>query len=86
MNELSSLKLIDGKFIPDNAKEVLLSLINSKIEFHRKQVYGGDILNTERRIEELLSIKVLVNEAIDRSIKSNKKLIITGTINIKLED
>lgn len=86
MSELSSLKLIDGKFIPDNAKEVLLSLINSKIEFHRKHVYGGDILYSERRIKELLSIKVLVNEAIDSALKSNKKLIITGTINIKLED
>jgi len=54
-----SFHLVKGQFSPEEAREVLLSLINSKIQFHelqimRKKARGeGDIDVSLQRIESL---------------------------------
>lgn len=55
----ASLHLIKGQFSPEEAREVLLSLINSKIQFHelqimRKKARGeADIDASLQRIDDL---------------------------------
>ena len=55
-----SFHLVKGQFAPNEAREVLLSLIDSKIQFHelqimRKKARGdGDIEAAKARIETLL--------------------------------
>jgi hypothetical protein len=36
-------KLIDGQFSPDNARTILLELINNKISFHRKSKFSNEV-------------------------------------------
>jgi hypothetical protein len=56
---LEDLLLIKGKFTPPEAREVLMSLIRSKISFHKKknlqsyEYYGEEDRDSKQRVEEL---------------------------------
>ena len=39
-NEISSVDLIKGTFDPENANELLMNLLASKIEFHERRNWG----------------------------------------------
>lgn len=83
---IENLELIDGKFIPENGKEILKNLIKSKIEFHKRNKLNGDILFSEQRIEELENMLIIIESVINQAISKNKRLLINGVINIKLVD
>ena len=57
------IKLIEGKFSPEDAKEVLLELINHKINFHylknfsSEERFGQSIEGSKKRIEYLKEAK-----------------------------
>ena len=43
MTSTNNIKLIEGNFNPDEAKEVLLSLFNHKIQFHEAKNFSSEI-------------------------------------------
>jgi len=82
MNEVR-LQLIDGKFIPENAKAILTSLIKSKMEFHKNSLSAGDILSSKNRIHELEKLIEIVNEATNDAIEQKRNILVEGTITLK---
>tara|TARA_R110002072_G_scaffold151503_3_gene300878 strand:+ start:7796 stop:8068 length:273 start_codon:yes stop_codon:yes gene_type:complete len=85
---MEKLKLIEGKFNSEEAKEILLSLINSKIQFHTINEFslqertGESKSASTERIKELLETKKLILSIIEKSKKENLLLDIHSTLNI----
>lgn len=85
-------QLIDGQFHPDEAKNILMSLFTSKIEFHQLESFsnhvrlGKDSLFSKNRFQVLMqaieSIQALVQEA----NATGKRLKIEGTNQISFLD
>lgn len=94
MNDQSvnEFKLIEGQFNPDEAKNILLSLFNSKINYHQldsfsNQIRNGNVAtNSQNRIlslsESIENIKVIIAEA----NLSGKQVKIEGIIHISFVD
>ena len=85
------IKLIEGKFSPEEAKEVLLELINHKINFHSlknfssEERYGKSIKGSNKRIEYLKEAKEKIGEIIVKAKNTNSKLRLESFINISFE-
>lgn len=83
-------KLIDGEFSPDDAKKVLLSILNSKINFHNLLSFSNhirfnnDINTSKNRIEELNNTKTAILELIEKATKENLTFKIKSNISIEL--
>ena len=90
-SEKKTYRLISGSFSPDDARQVLLSLINHKISFHHRndwshrERFGEDNPAAVKRVEELSQtredIAQLIGEAaamgLNLSIKSNIEIELT---------
>ncbi|MDP3145548.1 MAG: hypothetical protein Q8T03_11485 [Bacteroidota bacterium] len=85
-------KLIDGEFDPCEARSVLLTLVNSKINFHSMQSFGltvrtsGDTSFHDKRILELTQTNTDIRALIDYAEKNKLHLSVDGTIEIKIID
>ena len=90
MKDKHSYKLIDGKFDPSEARSILFTLINSKINFHSMQSFGitvrtsGDTSFHDKRIKELAKTNVDMIKLMDYATKHKLCLKINGTIEIQL--
>jgi|AntRauMFilla1563_2_1112583.scaffolds.fasta_scaffold04205_4 hypothetical protein len=90
MENVTNVKLVKGEFSPNEAKEVLFSLITSKIRFHQLEVFSnserniGDIDYSEKRITELENSKIRMASIIEDATKKGKKIKINGTIEIEI--
>ncbi len=60
---MKEFKLIDSSFTNEEAKVVLLELVNYKIQFHSQRIFSNDIrfgtddIKSKKRIEELEKIR-----------------------------
>ena len=91
MKVKQTIKFIEGKFSPEDAKEVLVSLINNKINFHSmkdfssQERFGKPSEGAQKRIKELKvsgeKIILLIQQAVD----NNTNLRIQSSINIAFE-
>lgn len=87
MNEY---KLISGDFSPEEANKIIMTLINSKIDFHNLFAFSNHIrfnndLNTsKKRIEELTTTKDEITELIKKGIKRGCNFRIKSSISIEL--
>ena len=85
------IKLIEGKFSPEDAKEVLLELINHKINFHSlknfssEERFGQSLEGSKKRIEYLKDAKTKIIELIGKAKQTNSYLKLESTINISFE-
>lgn len=86
MKVYRNLKLIDGVFIPQMAKEVISTLIKSKIEFHSGHKFSGDVLYSEQRLKELNHLHDLIEKIVLKAISDGKKMKISSSIEIELID
>jgi hypothetical protein len=92
MKTRTNLKLIDGKFSPNEAREVLVSLFSSKIRFHEmqnlssKERLGVEDERSKKRIPELLESKRLIAEIMEQAKTKNMDVIITSMVNIEICD
>lgn len=83
-------KLVKGQYEPLEAKEILLGLINSKINFHQLENFSNEIRfnkNTEHskiRIELLTDALENISDLINSSIANGMDFKIEGTIEISL--
>lgn len=92
MDNTINFKLINGDFFPQEAKEVLLKLIHSKISHNQLEAFSisernsGNIEHLKRRTTELNEAKELIESFLLIAEKENKKLKIEGSITIDFID
>lgn len=86
-----TIKLIDGDFTGSEASDLLVALIDHKINFHKLErlaVYAvepdGDTEEPTDRISQLEKEKETAKAFIAKARKEGKKLTINGTIEIKV--
>lgn len=83
-----TLKLIDNKFTPEEAKDVLLTLINDKIRFHSNKNFSSEIRtglsqnHSQQRIKELEEAKKEIIELTKKAEEMNILLDVESSIHI----
>ena len=82
--------LVRGTFSAEEAREVLLNLIEDKITFHRRYLWSrrerfGEVTDPARqqRIDELLATKNRIREAIDQAAKAGQALEVHCDIQLR---
>lgn len=85
-------QLINGLFTPEEAKQMLFSLITSKINFHQIEKFtiqektSGDVSHSEKRIQELKTLHRDVEAIFSTASASSKRLKIVGALTFELVD
>lgn len=89
MNTNENVTLINGVFTPDEAKEVLLTLLNHKINFHcmrnfsAEERFGKPDPVSTKRLEELYESRKQVLRLLEEAASEGYKLEIESLVNIK---
>lgn len=89
MEYATELKLIEGFFSPDEAREILMNVFLSKINFHKgknfssEERFGKEDVYALKRIPELKRTIESINELIENAKNNNQTLEITSEITIK---
>ncbi|HOZ51164.1 MAG TPA: hypothetical protein PLU17_04865 [Chitinophagaceae bacterium] len=84
-------KLIDGVFNSKDAKEILLSIIDNKINFHSHRVFSKDIRFgtlddfSANRIQELKQARAEIVDLIQDSEEKNTQMILHSNISIEFK-
>ena len=85
---MHNFKLIDGVFDYEQASEVLLSLIDRKINFHKLESFGheircGEVLaQSQQRITDLTKCYSEIQDLIKSNATENQRFNIKATIQI----
>lgn len=86
-------QLVRGSFTPSEAAEVILALLDEKINFHKLQrlrwcegYFKADTSYADQRIAELEAQKVLARNFIRQAREQGKCLNIKGTLEITMEN
>lgn len=88
---MTTTKLIKGSFDSSEAKEILLNMIDSKINFHKIKSLSSLVRcnqpnkGSEQRIKELKEAKEEILALIIKAEKKGCSLRIESTINLSLE-
>lgn len=83
-------KFIEGDFSSEEAKTVLMTLINNKINFHNLNLFSDYVKNNgssekaKKRIAELTITRDAILELMEKAEKEGKKLSIKSDISIEL--
>jgi len=90
--DTQKIQLVKGNFTATEASEVIMNLINEKINFHKLQrlqmwekdhMFNTDPLNA--RIKELKKEKKIVKEFIENLKSSGQKIKINGVLELSVE-
>lgn len=88
MAEKLEFNLVLGNYTPEEAATVLLSLINSKINYHELDAFRqrergeGDPKSSERRIVELTESRSQVRSLLERSKSDGLRISVKGVIEV----
>lgn len=88
---MKTTKLINGLYTPDEAKEILLTMVDSKINFHKLKSLSSLVRcnqpneESEGRINELKEAKSQLLELIQKAREENTHLRIESTVHISPE-
>ena len=88
---METIELIKGIFTPDEAREILLQLLDNKINFHNqrnfssRERFGKPDLYSEQRLEHLMESRKRVVTLVSRSIDEEKTITINSSIEINIE-
>ena len=91
MENKKSIKLIEGEFNVSDARDILLSLIQSKIQYHENKEFSSQIrfgLKDSNSVLRINNLKKDINELkklFDECDDKNHKLIINTTIQIEIK-
>lgn len=83
-------KLIDGTFSPSDARQILLSLVKSKMDFHNIEKLsnevrlGRDTANTEHRLAELKKLGETLKLLCESAAENGSQMRIHGWLDIEL--
>lgn len=87
----TKVQLVKGDFSPVEASQIILSLINEKINFHkieRLQIWEGnhncETEPLDKRIEELENEKIIAKEIIEKAKRKGQQIKINGVLEITL--
>lgn len=89
---MNHVKLVDGTFAPEDAREVLFHLLREKIKFHNRRMFSLDerlgVLDehSRHRIKELQLSLTDVQDILDNAQLLDKRLSIRCDIQIELVD
>ena len=92
MDTNSEFTLIDGTFTAEQAEQVLIALVNYKIDFHNRQDFSNHIRfndsleHSKKRINQLQETKITIQDFLKNLKLSDKNLVIKSTITIGIED
>lgn len=92
MNKTDKLTFIEGTFTDAEAKEILMNVFSTKINFHQiknlssQERFGKVDVAASKRIIELKKGLEKAMEMITEANKNNKKLTIKSDINITITD
>jgi hypothetical protein len=85
------LNLISGKYTASEANEILLKLVDIKVNFHKiknlkSQVnYQMPDADSDMRIKELIEIRAHIVSLIQEAVKNNAMIEVESILNIALE-
>lgn len=88
MQDLKNLKLIDGVFTPEEAREIIVGLLQYKIQFHDIKIlsteerFGKKDEHSIERVKELRRTRDEAKAMLDQLINSDQKLQISSFIQI----
>lgn len=88
--DTNTFKLIEGNYTPGDAKEVLLALISSKIQYNQMAAFGlqerqnADVTHHYKRVSELRDVKNAVLDLIENAAAHGFDLSIKGNFHIDL--
>ena len=88
---METIQLIKGKFTPEEAKEILLNLVNSKIRFHELRNFSSVVCSnkpdtaSEKRIAELKEAREQIKACIQQAKEDNSHLMLEGTIQVTFQ-
>ncbi|MGK7392502.1 MAG: hypothetical protein ACNS60_19260 [Candidatus Cyclobacteriaceae bacterium M2_1C_046] len=88
---MQTTKLITGHFSPSEAKEILLTMVDTKINFHKIKSLSSMIrcnepdVESEIRIQALKESKKQILEAIQHAADNNYNLKVESTIDLTFE-
>jgi len=91
METNKNFKLIDGVFNSKEAKKIIISLINNKINYHNLEDFSNHIRfnnvlsNSQKRISELQSAQKMIEELVDLAEKNQWKLKIESSVEINIQ-
>ena len=84
MNTTRQYKLLEGTFSPDEARQILLSLVKSKIDFHNmaklsnEERFGSDVAQSERRLAELRQLHETLRTACQSAADTGRGVQLNG--------
>lgn len=84
-------ELVNGNFNPEEAKTVINSLINSKINFHNLEDFSNSIRfnsdssNSKIRIEQLNEIKTKINQLLTEANSKNLNVELNCHFEVKFK-
>lgn len=92
MDQTEKLTLIEGKFLNEEAKDILTNIFISKINFHHLknfssiERFGKDDETAQKRIPELNKELIKLQEILSEAKAENKKLVVQAVVKISLAD
>lgn len=92
MKNNEQLNLIAGSFWADEAKQILLNIFSTKIQFHKLKNFVAQERNgkpdekANERIAELQKEIEKIIQVADNAQQQNKKLLLKAVVNIELID
>jgi len=92
MTEKEPYKLIDGVFVPSEAREVLSELLSFKINFHNMKNFSSEERfqkpdeHSNERLADLKDTKTKLMALVDEAEKSNSKIKINSKILVEFID
>lgn len=91
MKKKETIELIKGSFNPDEAQEILLQLLNSKINFHNlknwssQERFGKPDVYSVERLKNLEESRKKVLKLFSESISGAKTIAINSIVEINIE-
>lgn len=88
MKNPETLTIIDGNFTYDEAKEILITMFSSKINFHNiknwssRERFGKDDAVAQKRIPALRNEMKKLEGILSEAKAKNKRLVVSSEINI----
>lgn len=92
MKNPHTFKLIDGKFTANEARKILIELIQNKISYHSREIHmmeehnEGNTARSARRIEQLKKSSETLKKILLQADNKGMQLKVRGTVEITFLD
>ena len=90
MKNTNAFKLIEGSFSPDEAREILMNIFSSKIQFNQmknfssEERFGKEDTTAVKRIPQLKKSMDMISKLIEEAKQNNETIQIISEVKITL--